>query len=102
MMKNTLVADSSFGTLPAPFCEFPSEPRVRRRGREAARGEWSVAVRFAIGLAIMAVLAVFVGLTSLLQFGAFNHRVDAPAASRTVHESPASEAPVFSTEGDSK
>ena len=101
-MKNILIADSAFGTLPAPFGEFSSEPRARRRGRQAARGEWPVAVRFAIGLAVMAMLAVFVGFTSLLQFGAFNHRVDAPPASRTVHEPSASEAPVLSIEGDSK
>jgi hypothetical protein len=102
VMKNALVADSSFGTFPAPFCEFPSDPGIRHRSRQAARGEWSPRVRIAVGLSVMAVLMCFVGVTSLLQFGAFDRKADAPADTRIVQEFMVKEAPVHSTEGDSK
>jgi hypothetical protein len=116
IMKSSLVADSSFGTWPAPFCEFPSESRARRSGgQDITRREWSPGVRIGVGLTVMAVLMTFVGVTSLLQFGAFNPKLGAPTGPRTAEMAkasdeafaprtvqPAREGPVLSTEGDSK
>jgi hypothetical protein len=110
VMKNTLVADSSFGTWPAPFSEYPTGRSARRDGAEAVRGESSPAVRVGVGLAVIAVLMTFVAVTSLLQFGAFNPRTDATADQRLVQVEVRGEAalpaarvvPPNSTEGDSK
>ena len=108
VMKNTLVADSSFGTWPAPFCEFPSEAGVRRSGPNVTRGEWSPRLRIGIGLSVIAILFIFVGVTSLLQFGAFSRKAEAtmdPQVSEVVKasdESLVKDVPVPSTQGDSK
>jgi hypothetical protein len=108
VMKNTLVADSSFGTWPAPFCEFPSEAGVRRSGPEVARGEWSPRMRIGVGLSVMAVLFIFVGLTSLLQFGAFHRKADVPTGPRmsevvkAIDAPPVKEVSVLPFQGDSK
>jgi hypothetical protein len=105
VMKNSLVADSSFGTWPAPFCDFPSKPGARRNSSDASRGEWSPRVRIAVGVAVIAVLMFFVGVTSLLQFGAFNRRADTTGGPRQAEVINASDQALVrdhSTEGDSK
>jgi hypothetical protein len=108
VMKNALVIDSSFGTWPAPFSEFPSQPVTRRSGPDVTHGEWSSSVRIGVGLGVVAVLMILVGVTSLLQFGAFSRTANAPNGPRmaevvnTSGDSPVREVPVFLTEGDSK
>jgi hypothetical protein len=108
VMKNSLVADSSFGSWPAPFCEFPSEPSARRNSSHTSRGEWSPRLRIAVGTTVIAVLMFFVGVTSLLQFGAFERKAGAPGAPRVAEVINASDQtsvraiPVHPTEGDSK